>query len=188
MHKSQLKLYVTTACDYCSIATNALARQGVDCLLLARATHQEEVERLGDGTVPMLVDGEKVVLGASDIVTYLEENFERKSFAKIKEKPKDWNMSFYDMKVRYFTGFFLFVYGIVGGMDARSLSHITVQFWAMDGIAPLMGTLNTTFSYIFIVVGFILLWTAATRKCPLYSLLGIKTCEVKSKEAKEENR
>lgn len=183
MGKSQLKLYVTTACDYCSIATNALASQGVDCLLLARATHQEEVNTLGDGSVPMLVDGDRVVLGASNIVSYLEENFERKSFTKVKEKPKDWNVNFDEVKVRYFTGFFLFVYGIVGGMDAMSLSHITVSFWAMDFIAPLMGTLSELLSYVVIATGFTLLWTAATRKCPLYSIMGINTCK---KEITEE--
>jgi len=176
MSETKLKLYVTTGCDYCAIAINALASQGVDCHLLARATHQEEVNTLGDGSVPMLVDGDKVVLGASEIVNYLDENFERKSFTKEEEKPKDWNVGFSEMKIRYFTGFFLFVYGIVGGLDEDFLSFIDVQFWAMDAIVPLMGTLNKGVSYLMVAVGFVLLWTAGTRKCPIYIALGKSTC------------
>ena len=188
MSDSQLKLYVTTGCDYCAIVTNALASQGVDCLLLARATHQDEVNKLGDGSVPMLVDGDKVVLGASEIVAYLDVTYERKSFTKVEEEPKDWNVGFSELKVRYFTGFFLFVYGIVGGMDKDFLSYIHVQFWAMDAIVPLMGTLNTGVSYLMTAVGFVLLWTAGTRKCPIYTLMGKSTCPDHEKMSNRGNK
>ena len=77
------------------------------------------------------------------------------------------------------------MYGIVGGMDAMTLSDITVSFWAMDFISPLTGTLNALMSYVLIGIGFTLLWTAATRKCPLYSMMGINTCK---KEETEEVR
>ena len=175
MSETQMKLYVKTGCDFCAIAINKLASQGVDCVLLARATHQAEVNELGDGSVPMLVDGDKVVLGAPNIVDYLEKNFERKEFTKVEEEPKDWNVSFQEMKIRYFVGFATFLYGFVGGLDANFLDYITVQFWAMDGIVPLMGTLNKPLSYVLMVVGFVLLWTAGTRKCPIYTLAGINT-------------
>ena len=88
----------------------------------------------------------------------------------------------------FYSGFALFVYGIIGGLPADFLSFMKVQFWAMDGILPLMGTLNPNVGYLMTLVGFILLWTAATRKCPLYSMLGIRTCEITQRKEKEDKK
>ena len=180
--ESELKLYVTTDCDYCMIVINALASQGVDCMLLAKEAHQDAFAALGDGvTVPLMQHGDTVITGASEIVAYLNQNFERKHFPKVEEKPKDWNISYQEMKVRYFTGFALTLYGWVGGLPADYLSYINVNFWAMDFFVPMMGTLNPVVGYGLMAIGSVLLWTAATRKCPIYSMMGINKNEIKDK-------
>lgn len=74
--ESKLKLYYTSDCNYCAIVVNALSAYGADCLLLPHVAHQEEVQELGDGVVPILVDGDEVIFGSPSIVSHLSSKYE----------------------------------------------------------------------------------------------------------------
>ncbi len=74
--ESNLKLYYTADCNYCAIVVNALSAYGADCLLLPHVGHEQEVKELGDGVVPILVDGEEIIMGSPSIVSHLSEKFE----------------------------------------------------------------------------------------------------------------
>ncbi len=74
--ESKLKLYYTADCNYCAIVVNALSAYGADCLLLPHVAHQEEVQQLGDGVVPILVDGDEIIMGSQSIVSHLSGKFE----------------------------------------------------------------------------------------------------------------
>jgi len=74
--ETQLKLYYTANCNFCAIAVNALSAYGADCLLLPHVAHEKEVQELGDGVVPFLVDGDDIVFGSQSIVAHLSDKFE----------------------------------------------------------------------------------------------------------------
>lgn len=70
---SDLKLYYMAECPYCQVVIKTLDTYGVNCELLPRSHHQEKVQELSGGSVPVLVAGDEVVTGTENIVAKLKD-------------------------------------------------------------------------------------------------------------------
>jgi len=62
-------------CPYCQTVLRALDAYGVDCELLSKAGNMEVIEKLSGGSVPILVDGDKVMTDSKEIIDYLGDKY-----------------------------------------------------------------------------------------------------------------
>ncbi|MDQ6961064.1 MAG: glutathione S-transferase N-terminal domain-containing protein [Mariprofundaceae bacterium] len=77
MSDTTLKLYYSANCLYCQNVITALDSYNVSCELLPLSNHKEEVQKLADGVVPVLVSGDDVIMGSPSIVSYFSANLEK---------------------------------------------------------------------------------------------------------------
>jgi len=75
MSETTLKLYYMAECPYCQVVMKSLDAFGVECELLPKRSHVNEVEKLSNGSVPLLVDNGQAISGTSEILSYLSLNF-----------------------------------------------------------------------------------------------------------------
>lgn len=76
MSETPLKLYYSANCHYCQNVITALDSYAISCELLPLSNHKEEVQKIADGVVPVLVSSDDVVMGSPSIVSYLSANLE----------------------------------------------------------------------------------------------------------------
>jgi len=75
MSKPTLQFYYMAKCPYCQTVLRALDAYGVNCELLPKAGNLEAIQTLSGGSVPILVDGDKVLTESNDIIQHLSEKY-----------------------------------------------------------------------------------------------------------------
>ena len=180
MSNTKLELYYEADCHYCQIAVSSLDRLGLDCTLLPKRAHEKVVEELGDGSVPILINGDEVVLGSQSIVSYLTVNFadHLKSVATI-GKPevvyKKGNIGNLDFTIRFLLGSMMSIFGYIATMDARPAFDPNVDHAFSEAAIAVMGTLPPVLGYTISAIGLVIFYTSLTRNCFVYSKYGWNT-------------
>lgn len=75
MTGQHIKLYYMAKCPYCQSVIRALDTFGVDCQLLSKEKHGEDIKRLSGGSVPVLMVGDEVIKDSSSIISYLSDHY-----------------------------------------------------------------------------------------------------------------
>jgi glutathione S-transferase len=79
-----IKLYQYTTCLFCAKVRAKLAELNLDyqAIEVDFLNKPEIVQKANNGLVPVLVDGEKVVVESAAIVAYLQEKYGKKTSPK----------------------------------------------------------------------------------------------------------